>query len=314
MAPPRIDARTVALGLQAAGAIVVAAFAYRAVEVGARMQDSWGFWIAWQGGLYDIAWLDRYAYVYSPAFAQAIAPLSALQWEAFWTVWLLGQLAALVLLAGPFWAALLLLVPMPFVAGYENPVAATVINGNPQLIVALAIAAGLRWPAAWAVPILTKVTPGIGILWFAIRREWRRLGIAVGATAVVTLASFAVAPSLWFEWVGLLLDAAGTDALAMEPILPIPLLVRAPFAVAILVWGALTNRYWTVPVAATLALPAIQYGGFALLVAVIPFSGLPLAPRWPRPPREPDSVPDDQPGGLVAEETTAGATGARKPT
>ena len=29
----------------------------------------------------------------------------------------------------------------------------------------------MRWPAAWAFVLLTKMTPGIGLLWFAFRRD-----------------------------------------------------------------------------------------------------------------------------------------------
>ena len=36
---------------------------------------------------------------------------------------------------------------------------------------------------SWAFVLLTKVTPGIGLLWFAIRRRWRDLAIALGVTA-----------------------------------------------------------------------------------------------------------------------------------
>jgi hypothetical protein len=50
---------------------------------------------------------------------------------------------------------------------------------------------------------------------------------------------------------------------------PIPFLVRLPFAVALVVWGARTDRRWTVPVAGMLALPALWYGGLAMLLAVI---------------------------------------------
>ncbi len=51
--------------------------------------------------------------------------------------------------------------------------------------------------------------------------------------------------------------------------MPIPLLVRLPFAIALIVWGALTNRRWTVPVGSMLALPALWYGGLTMLLAVI---------------------------------------------
>ena len=46
-------------------------------------------------------------------------------------------------------------------------------GGNISLLLAVAIVVGFRWPAAWAFVLLTKVTPGIGLLWFVVRREWR---------------------------------------------------------------------------------------------------------------------------------------------
>jgi hypothetical protein len=40
-------------------------------------------------------------------------------------------------------------------------------------------------------------------------------------------------------------------------------------AIAVVVWGARTNRRWTVPVAGMLALPALWYGSLTMLLAVI---------------------------------------------
>lgn len=268
-------------GAHAAGFLIVAAYAAFFVRRGPWDNDSFGFWRAWEGGLYDVPWLDHGAYVYSPAFAHAISPLTALPWEAFWLSWLGIQLVALLLIAGPAWAGLILLLPWPSIDGYPNAVVATIYNGNPQLLLALGIVAGLRWPGAWAVPILTKVSPGIGLAWFAGRAEWRRLAIALGWTVAIVAGSALVAPGLWVEWIGLLADSAGANTLVKEPILPLPLLVRLPIALALIVWGARTDRYWTVPIGAMLALPAIQLGGFAIAVAALPFLGLPLTPRWP---------------------------------
>jgi hypothetical protein len=105
--------------------------------------------------------------------------------------------------------------------------------------------------------------------------------VAFGVTIAIVLASAVMAPGLWIEWLGLLGDSATADTLRKEPILPLPPLVRLPAALALIVWGARTDRYWTVPLGAMLALPAIQLGGFAIAVAALPFLGLPLAPRWP---------------------------------
>ncbi|MBI3748157.1 MAG: hypothetical protein HY262_04850 [Chloroflexi bacterium] len=65
-------------------------------------------------------------------------------------------------------------------------------------------------------------------------------------------------------WTGLLIAAVRYWAAV-----PIPLVVRFPVAVAVVVWGARSNRRWTVPVAAMLALPALWYGSLTMLLGVI---------------------------------------------
>lgn len=194
-------------------------------------------------------------YFYSPAFAQALAPFTALPepvFAALWTALLLGALYAVV----GRWAIAALVFP---------PVAIDIAAGNIHVLFALVAVYGLRYPALWTFPLLTKVTPGLGVLWFVLRREWRNAAIAFRATAAVVLVSFALAPSLWTEWVGLL--AANTGADVTYPHVPVPMLYRLPFAVLLLAWGALTDRRWTIPVAMLLSLPVMWPGSFALLVA-----------------------------------------------
>jgi hypothetical protein len=74
-------------------------------------------------------------------------------------------------------------------------------------------------------------------------------------------------PQAWVDWLNLLVGLAGRDGTWAA--VPIPLVVRLPVAVAVVVWGARTNRRWTVPVAGMLALPALWYGGLTMLLAVI---------------------------------------------
>ena len=145
--------------------------------------------------------------------------------------------------------------------------AAELYGGNISLFLAVAIVLGFRWPATWAFVILTKVTPGIGLLWFAVRREWRNLGIALAATAVVAGASAVAMPLAWQEWVQVLMANAGRDGTWAA--VPIALWIRLPMAVALVVWGARTDRRWTVPVASMLALPALWFGSLSMLLAVI---------------------------------------------
>ena len=272
-----ITRQRVLLLLQAAALLLVV---YVGVGIAQRPwnNDAAGIYEGVHGNLYAAPWLAHGAYVYSPAFAQAITPLTWLPWEAFWAVWVGLQLAILVAIAHPIAAALLLVIPWFPLAGHPNPVQGTIANGNPQLFIAGAIVLAYRHPAAWLVPLLMKVTPAIGMLWYVARGEWRNLAVALGATAVVVAASLAGWPEAWAQWLALLGQAAGADASQVE-LIYVPLLVRLPMAAVLIVWGARTDRYWTVPIAATLALPAIAHGGLAVAVAALPFLR-PTFLRW----------------------------------
>ena len=171
-------------------------------------------------------------------------------------VWTAIMLVAVRFLTGPRLFALGALLAVVELSG-----------GNISLLLAGAMVVGFRYPAAWAFVILTKVTPGIGLLWFVVRREWRQLGIALGATAAIVAVSFVLMPGAWVEWMQVLVRIAGRDGTWAA--VPIPFIARLPFAIAIVVWGARTNRRWTVPVAGMLALPALWYGGLSMLLAVI---------------------------------------------
>src|SRR5687768_5529986 len=114
-------------------------------------------------------------YQYPPPLAQALVPLQLLPFTAFQTILMAVQVIVLGWLVGPVLALVLVLVP------FTNVLAELVI-GNIHTLIAASIVVGLRWPAAWAFPLLTKVTPGIGVLWFVTRREWRPAAVALGTT------------------------------------------------------------------------------------------------------------------------------------
>jgi hypothetical protein len=212
---------------------------------------------------------DPGAYLYSPAFRQVIAPLTTLPWPAFHAIWVGLLLAAIVLLAGPL--TILLLV---------NPIVLFELQaGNIHTLLAVAIVAGFRHPAAWAFVLLTKVTPGVGVLWFAVRREWRNLASVLVATAIVAGVSVLLAPASWVDWVRSLAVNATIPTSDYAGLIFGPLWLRAPLAVGIVTWGALTNRRWTVPVAATVAIPLLALFNLTLLIAVVPLA-LPRLARF----------------------------------
>lgn len=214
------------------------------------------------------------AYFYSPAFAQLTAPIHLLPWQVFIAAWTVVLTFVLLWQTGRWMAFALLLFPV-FV---------DLTVANIHLLMAAAIVVGFRWPWTWAFIVLTKITPGVGLLWFAFRREWRSLAIALGATAAISAISFVIRPDLWRDWVGLLV--AASRAPDMVFIVPIPVWFRLPISAAILWWGARTDRRWTVPLASCIALPVLELNGFAMLVAMVPLldpaSADSPAARWLR--------------------------------
>ena len=84
-------------------------------------------------------------------------------------------------------------------------------GGNVTILLAAAVVVGFRFAGAWAFPLLTKVTPGVGVLWFAARREWRAMWLALACTAVVIAATALAAPHLWGEWTTLLAEQRGLE-------------------------------------------------------------------------------------------------------
>jgi hypothetical protein len=195
-------------------------------------------------------------YRYSPAFIPIMELFTLVPWPAFAVGWV--GVAALVYwwLAGPSWLPLLAFPPFLF----------EMYLGNIHMLLAAAIVLGFRWPAAWAFVILTKVTPGIGLLWFAVRREWRSLTIALAATLLIAAVGVVLAPDAWAEWIRSLQQ---TQASVGDNVILIPLWVRVVAAAALVTWGGLTDRRWTVVVGAMLALPTLWNHSLAMLVGVV---------------------------------------------
>jgi hypothetical protein len=140
--------------------------------------------------------------------------------------------------------------------------------GNINLLLGAAVVWGVRYPALWAIPLLTKVTPGVGILWFAVRRDWRSLGIAVGVTAALIGLSLLAGAHLWADWFASLATSAGTASMTGVRTVPVPLIVRLPVAAILVVIAARTDRVWLLLVACTIAVPVLWMASLAPLVAV----------------------------------------------
>jgi hypothetical protein len=242
--------------LSTAFALVVVTYVGRSMGY-----DAYSYWSIDFDDLYARTIASNFtlgAFRYAPPVAFLFGPLGALPWWLFLWLWEALMLALIVWLGGR-WALVLLALP---------PVALELYHGNVHLLMAAAVVLGFRYPWTWAFVLLSKATPGIGVLWFAARREWRSLAIALGVTAAVSLAAAVVAPHYWREWVEALISNFNEPQTYS---VPPPAPIRVPLAALLVIWGARTDRPWTVGVGAMLALPIIWPHGLTVALAAIPF-------------------------------------------
>ncbi len=238
-----------------------------APKAGTVGYDAFAYWNVNAADPYQVGVGGLGAFNYTPPIAWLFGPFGALEWPTFLWIWLALLVGNLIWLGGRG-VRVLWLLAFP-------PVALELYHGNIHLWIAAAIVLGFRYPWTWGFVLLTKVTPGIGLLWFAVRREWRALGIALGVTGAIVAISLVMNADLWRQWIAFIASTPEGGSVAQFNI-PIPLWIRLPAAAALVAWGGLTDRRWTVPVAATLALPVLWISGFAICAALAAES------MWPR--------------------------------
>jgi hypothetical protein len=213
--------------------------------------------------LYNQAAFTVASHEYPPIFAQFIAPFTNLPWAEFDLLWLTAQLALLLVLVGPRWlGVVLLLVPVQIALG----------SGNLTFVFIAVAVIGARYPAVWAIPMLTKITPGVGLLWFVVRREWRNLAVALGVTGALAALSIATIPDEWAAWLTWLRANAGVQAVGNA--MPVPLWIRLPAAALVVAWGAWKNQPWVLAVPLWIGQPTAWWSEVVIL-------GAPLLP-WLR--------------------------------
>ena len=174
-------------------------------------------------------------------------------------VWTTFKLAAVWWLLGRWSLPAMLSLPIPF----------EIVSGNVHLLYAVAIVAGFRASRTLALPILTKVASGVGLLWFAARRAWRPFVLALAITGGIVLVSVMLDAQAWRQWIDVL-PASSSMPSAVGWCLPVPLLLRLPIAVVVVVFAALTERRWLVAVAVVFAMPVLWLNSLAVLAACVP--------------------------------------------
>lgn len=222
-------------------------------------QDAHAYWLAAQGDLeYSRRPGERDAYLYSPAFLTLIGPLAMLPWPLFLSLWISLEAAVLVWLLKPLrakWSIPAFLLCTP-----------ELVVGNIYILLAAAAVVGIQKPVAWVFPILTKVTPGVGLLWFAARGEWRSLTRGLGGLVVVVLAFYMANPPQWQAWFQFLMEhREGT------PDSQLNFFGRCLLGVSLVVLGARKHWPWLIAPAMVLVSP--------VLVGLIPYAMLAAIPR-----------------------------------
>jgi len=221
--------------------------------------DSHAYWLAERGAMYTTGPMTTDAYLYSPAFAQFMQPLTFLPWPLFAVLWstLLGLVLAWLLAPLRWWAIPLWMAALPEIRA-----------GNIFILLALVAVLGLRHYSAWAFAALTKVSLCLGPVWFAVRREWRPLAMSLAVVGAVALFSWGLAPHLWVEWTHLLISQGSKSSHPLGSTHFPALIYRLPAAILLVVWGAHYDRRCVLPVGMVLASPVLWLGTFTMLAAL----------------------------------------------
>lgn len=218
----------------------------------APLIDDMAYWGTRDGILYELTWNARAdSYIYSPAFAQVFAPLTALPYLWFHVALEVIQLAAVLWLLGPALTLGFLLVP--FLGG------SYIWNGNITPLIAFALVKGQHWPA-----LLTKILPAVTIGWYVGARDWRGLRRQLAILGAVVLVSFALWPGAWVEWADALARAGGAEHKGWA----IPLALRLPVAAFLAVYAGHSQRKWLLPFAAMLSTADVWWTSAVWLIAV----------------------------------------------
>jgi hypothetical protein len=249
------------------GVAMVALLVAAELAAGSFEWDAHAYWSAWSHHLYFRAPEQRDAYLYSPAFAQLIWPLTFVPWPIFAVGWMTA-------VACTYWWLL-----KPLAREWRLPLfglcCLDVFAGNIWSFVALVVVLGFRFPSLWVFPLLTKVTPVLGPVWFATRREWRSLALwALTASALVAISVW-FDPGLWRDWFRLLLhpdEFRSTRGGDWRPVVfvhgPVLLLFEFPVAIATTIYAALRNRAWLLPIAMVFANPVLTADSLVVLAAI----------------------------------------------
>ena len=253
--------RPVGLGLVLAGLMVSAyIFLVAAPQVQTFGFDAYAYWSVSMPDPYAVPIGGLGSFNYTPPVALVFDRFDTLEWWVFlwlWTALLVGS----VIWIG--WS------PMGIAIAFAVPfVALEIYHGNIHILLAVAMVLGFRHPWAWTAVLLTKPTAAVGLAWFVVRGQWRDRAVAVAPAAVIVGLTLVLWPDLWVGWSEYV--RASLDQPKGRTAVDVSLWLRLPAGLAVVAWGALTDRRWAVVAGSTLALPVLWLASLAMLAGVIP--------------------------------------------
>lgn len=207
------------------------------------------------------------SYRYAPWFAWLWAAFTYLPYNLVAAVWQGALLVATGLVAIPLLRRGLIGVA---VAGLLVPLLFAVsAGGNVQALLVASLLFGIdrRSGPVWiAIAASLRATPFLFVAVYAARREWGRLWLTIGLTAVL------VAPMLFYQPETLLTDVAGREPglLAFSPFLWLVVSAITVAALGIMAWRRSPYTNLAAAAAAILASPKLFAYDVTTLLAVPP--------------------------------------------
>lgn len=227
------------------------------VRIGRFGADAQAYWETGEpGALYSEAPGTVGAFLYSPAFAQAISPLTLMSWPPFFGLWLACEVLAFIWLFRPLgwrWVG-----PLTLLCASE------LVVGNTVPFLAILAILGLRHAGWWALVFLTKPTMALGPVWFLARLQWRQVAISLVVTLSLVVASFTLAPEDWFAWARFLAENAAAQS-SQRGLAP-----RLTAAVVVTIVAARLGQHWMMAIALLLATPVASGAASLTILAAIP--------------------------------------------
>ncbi|HEX7490226.1 MAG TPA: glycosyltransferase family 87 protein [Candidatus Limnocylindrales bacterium] len=264
-------------GLVLGGALALVAFLGIVQNHGGLGYATRAYWLACRhvldgSPLYSQATVsDLGAYKYPPIFAQLFVPAALLPELLVAWVWRVSGILCLRYMVGSWKAAV--------VACLFIPVLTELSLGNVTLQIGAALVFALRDKrGAYLVPWVAALKFGpvliVPYLWFRMPESRRPLVVGTAVFAAMSLASFAVAPGAWSDYVATFgwennSLMSGTGVIAIVPSWGgLDFVLRFAIAGVVALFAVYRGKAWLAYAAAAITCPVMAWSRFAPLVGL----------------------------------------------